>query len=96
MKKALILKNNFVTKAYISDWKWKETKQEYRPIFTEIENCIDLSDLVEPGAEFEVHSNLMWVDAPDDCVFNSHWYYKDGQIFELPIDLEMPETPPAV
>ena len=33
-------------------------------------------EVVDPGKEFEVHSDMVWIDVPDDCT--SNWTVVDG------------------
>lgn len=40
---------------------------------------LTINDIVDPGQEFEVHSGLVWVDAPDDVSSNTHEW--DGAAF---------------
>lgn len=55
-----------------------------------ITNCQRVAQVVQDSGTFEVNSNLIWIDCPDECVADQ-WYYKDGQVQLKPQDVDYPE-----
>jgi len=41
-----------------------------------------ICDLVQPGNEFEVHSNFTWIDVPDDTTTTDKYNEADGTIIK--------------
>jgi hypothetical protein len=41
-----------------------------------------ICDIVQPGNEFEVHSNFTWIDVPDDTTTTDRYNEADGTIIK--------------
>jgi hypothetical protein len=70
---------------------WKQENGEWLPDTTDsVENCQRVAQVEPDNKVFEVHSSLIWVDCPENCVADL-WYYKDGQVQIKPQDVEKPQ-----
>jgi hypothetical protein len=80
--KALISTTEVFTWTWVTSWKKEE--DEWVPDTTDlIENCQRVAQVEPDDKVFEVHSSLIWVDCPDNCV-EDQWYYKNGQVQPKP------------
>jgi hypothetical protein len=89
--KALISTNEIFNLSWVSDW-FRNDQNAWEPIYSVIENCQRVTQVELDNKTFLVHSSLVWVDCPDNCVADQ-WYFKDGQCFVKPTDVLHPSTP---
>lgn len=87
--KALISPNEIFTWTWISDW-FKNDQNKWEPIYSTIENCQRVAQVVTDNKVFEVALPLYWVDCPDNCAAD-YWYYKDSQVQLKPQNVSQPE-----
>lgn len=94
--KALISSKEVFNYTWVTSW----VKGVVNPLLPEtwvpgttetIENCVRVAEVVPDNKVFEVHSNLFWVDCPDNCKADA-WYYKNGQLNIKPVNVPFPEN----
>jgi hypothetical protein len=86
--KALISPNEMNEVVYVSSWEIDENKN-ICPIYTQITGTMRIAE-VRPNEEvFEVAQPLYWIDCPDSCDANDH-YFKDGEFFRIPKEPKIP------
>jgi len=91
--KALISPNEIFNYTWISDW-FKNDQNKWEPIYSAIENCQRVAQVVTDNNTFEVALPLHWVDCPDECK-PDEWYYKDSQVQLKPEGQPNPEPQPV-
>jgi hypothetical protein len=82
--KALISPNEYFNLKWISDW------DNDIPLYSEVLDCKRVAEVVPDNKAFEVAPPLHWVDCPEDCQPDL-WYFKDGQCFIKPSNIDKPE-----
>lgn len=85
--KALISPNESFTWTWISSWEVEGVK--FTPVYSQLAGCHRVAQVEPDNKVFDVSLPLYWVDCPDNCVVDE-WYFKDGQFFEKPKDVETP------
>jgi len=87
--KALISPSEVFAAVWVSAW--EQTGSTFAPIYSSIEDCVRVAEVVSDDAMFEVHPSLQWATCPENCLAD-FWYYKDGSFLEKPVDVPMPTT----
>jgi hypothetical protein len=85
--KALISPNESFNLSWISSW--NKEGSIWIPIYSEILDCQRVAEVKPDDKVFDVASPLHWVSCPDDCKADE-WYFKDGQVYIKPTDVEKP------
>jgi hypothetical protein len=81
--KALISPNESFNLRWISSW------DTDTPVYSEILDCQRVAEVEPDNKVFGVASPLHWVSCPNDCKADE-WYFKDGQVYIKPTDVEKP------
>lgn len=90
--KALISTTEVFNWSWISSWIQNPETQQWQPVYSEINDCQRVVEVVQDDKTFEVYHTLIWTNCPNDCVADQ-WYYKDGICSIKPQDVPQPNTP---